>query len=75
MAKKSIVDRLGGFRKEYDGSQDYDFIFRCVELAKKVGHVSKVLYHWRMHGGSVAGDPTSKNVCVRCGQESNSITL
>ena len=35
VAKKSIVDRLGGFRKEYDGSQDYDFIFRCVELAKK----------------------------------------
>ena len=30
VAKKSIVDRLGGFRKEYDGSQDYDFIFRCV---------------------------------------------
>lgn len=69
VAKKSIIDRLGGFRKEYDGSQDYDFIFRCVELAKKVGHVSKVLYHWRMHGGSVAGDPTSKMYAYDAGKK------
>lgn len=69
VAKKSIVNRLGGFRKEYDGSQDYDFIFRCVELAKKVGHVSKVLYHWRMHGGSVAGDPTSKMYAYDAGKK------
>ena len=69
VAKKSIVDRLGGFRKEYDGSQYYDFIFRCVELAKKVGHVSKVLYHWRMHGGSVAGDPTSKMYAYDAGKK------
>lgn len=69
VAKKSIVDRLGGFRKEYDGSQDYDFIFRCVEFAKKVGHVSKVLYHWRMHGGSVAGDPTSKMYAYDAGKK------
>ena len=69
VAKKSIVDRSGGFRKEYDGSQDYDFIFRCVELAKKVGHVSKVLYHWRMHGGSVAGDPTSKMYAYDAGKK------
>lgn len=69
VAKKSIVDRLEGFRKEYDGSQDYDFIFRCVELAKKVGHVSKVLYHWRMHGGSVAGDPTSKIYAYDAGKK------
>lgn len=69
VAKKSIVDRLGGFRKEYDGSQDYDFIFRCVELAKKVGHVSKVLYHWRVHGGSVAGDPTSKMYAYDAGKK------
>ena len=69
VAKKSIVDRLEGFRKEYDGSQDYDFIFRCVELAKKVGHVSKVLYHWRIHGGSVAGDPTSKMYAYDAGKK------
>ena len=69
VAKKSIVDRLGGFRKEYDGSQYYDFIFRCVKKEKKVGHVSKVLYHWRMHGGSVAGDPTSKMYAYDAGKK------
>ena len=26
--------RTGGFRQEYDGAQDYDFIFRCAESAE-----------------------------------------
>ena len=44
-----IVRRVGGMRSEYDGSQDHDFIFRCVEQANSVHHVPKILYHWRMH--------------------------
>lgn len=69
LAEKTIVDQVGGFREEYDGSQDYDFIFRCIELAKKVGHISKVLYHWRMHSSSVAGDPSSKMYAYDAGKK------
>ena len=25
------MEEVGGFRREFDGAQDYDFIFRCVE--------------------------------------------
>ena len=32
VVKKSLVEKAGGFRKEFDGAQDYDFIFRCSEL-------------------------------------------
>ncbi len=28
-----LAARTGGFRQEFDGAQDYDFIFRCVEAA------------------------------------------
>ena len=35
--RKSIVDKLGGFRKKYDGSQDYDMILRLTEKAKRIG--------------------------------------
>jgi len=35
--KRELLDRVGGFREEYDGAQDYDFFFRCTEEAMK-GH-------------------------------------
>lgn len=66
--KKEIVDRVGGFRKEFDGAQDYDFILRCTETAKKVGHVPRVLYHWRVHSSSTADNPMSKRYAYDAGQ-------
>ena len=58
--KRSLMDRLGGFRKEFDGSQDYDIIFRAVEQANKIVHIPKILYHWRMNMDSVTINPDSK---------------
>ena len=58
--KKSLVDKIGGFRKEFDGAQDHDFILRCVEQANEVYHIPKILYHWRSHLNSTAGNPESK---------------
>ena len=68
VARKSIVDQVGGFRKEYDGSQDYDFIVRCIEQSKHVEHVPKVLYHWRCHPGSTAANQESKMYCYEAGK-------
>lgn len=68
VARKSIVDDIQGFRSEFDGSQDYDFIFRCVEHAEKIKHIPKILYHWRIHGNSVAGDPASKMYAYEAGK-------
>ena len=69
MARKSIVDAIGGFRSEFDGAQDYDFIFRCTERADKIKHIPKILYHWRIHGNSVAGDPSSKMYAYEAGKK------
>ncbi len=66
--KKEIIDKVGGFRKEFDGAQDYDFILRCTETAKKVGHVPRVLYHWRVHSSSTADNPMSKRYAYDAGQ-------
>lgn len=52
--RKSIVDRLGGFRREFDFSQDYDLALRVTETTNRIQHISKVLYHWRAVGGSAA---------------------
>lgn len=45
--RKSIVDKIGGFRKGYEDSQDYDFVLRFTENTEKIFHISKILYHWR----------------------------
>lgn len=54
------MDRLGGFRKEFDGSQDYDLIFRAVEQANRIIHIPKILYHWRINVDSVASSASAK---------------
>lgn len=66
--KRSLVQQTGGMREEFDGAQDYDFILRCVELAKKVGHVPKILYHWRVHSNSTSDNPLSKTYAYEAGQ-------
>lgn len=68
VVKRDIITEVGGFRSEYDGSQDYDLILRCIEKVKKVGHVSKPLYHWRMCEGSTADNPKSKMYCYDAGK-------
>lgn len=68
VVRRSIVERVGGFRREYDGAQDYDFIFRCVENARKVAHVPEIVYHWRTHKASTADNPASKMYAFDAGK-------
>ena len=68
VVRKSIVEKAGGFRKEFDGAQDYDFIFRCTENAREVLHVPEILYHWRTHKASTADNPASKMYAFEAGK-------
>lgn len=60
VTRRSLALELGGFRPEFDGSQDYDFILRVSERARRIVHIPRVLYHWRVHERSVAGSETAK---------------
>ena len=31
--RKDLLEKVGGFREEFDGAQDHDFFFRCLEEA------------------------------------------
>jgi len=53
--RTSLVRQVGSFRAGYDGSQDHDLILRVTEQARRVEHISEVLYHWRVVPGSEAG--------------------
>ncbi len=58
--KKELFDAVGGFRTEYNGSQDYDLILRMTARTNKIEHVSKILYSWRDIPSSTAANPESK---------------
>lgn len=68
VVRRSIVQKVGGFCQEFDGAQDHDFIFRCIETAEKVGHIPEVLYHWRTHKASTADNPASKMYAFDAGK-------
>ena len=58
--KKELMDKLGGFNSEFDGSQDYDLILRATEQAKHIVHIPKILYNWRISSTSVASGAAAK---------------
>ncbi|MHC1685685.1 MAG: glycosyltransferase family 2 protein [Clostridiaceae bacterium] len=58
--KKDLLDKVGGFREGFNGSQDYDLFLRITEQAKNIVHIPKILYHWRVHRNSTAGNAASK---------------
>ena len=68
VVRRILISKVGGFRKEFDGAQDYDFIFRCIEAADKIAHVHKVLYHWRTHEKSTSDNPDSKLYAFHAGK-------
>lgn len=69
LARRSIVEKTGGFRQEFNGAQDYDFIFRCIDDAKEVYHIPEILYHWRTHQASTADNPASKMYAFEAGKK------
>lgn len=58
--RKSLLEKLGGLRVGFEGSQDYDLVLRVMEVTGNIGHVPKILYHWRMRKESTANALTAK---------------
>lgn len=65
--ERDLVERVGRFRPETDGAQDYDLVLRCVAAGARVAHVPKVLYHWRQHSGSTAASADAKPYAHQAG--------
>jgi glycosyltransferase involved in cell wall biosynthesis len=60
--RRALALEAGGFRREFDLSQDYDFALRATERARWIHHLPHVLYHWREHpaSGSTGGKPGAR---------------
>ncbi len=88
VVKGEVAHAVGGFDREYDGAQDYDFILKCCEYAVQknirhivaggesgIKHIPRVLYHWRVSGKSVAADVHSKEYAKEAGKRAVSAHL
>ena len=68
VCRKSVIDKIGGFRKGFDGAQDHELLLRILEGTDTAHHIPKVLYHWREHPGSVAASPDAKPYAWEAGR-------
>ena len=60
IARRSIVEQVGGLRPERDGAQDHDLVLRLTELTQAVHHIPEVLYTWRQAPTSTAMTAAAK---------------
>lgn len=61
---KKLLEGEELYRSEFDGSQDHDMILRLTDKAKHIVHVPRLLYYWRSHAGSTAGNIQAKEYAI-----------
>ena len=64
VARRTLVERIGGFRSAFDGSQDYDLILRLSEQTERIAHIPEPLYTWRAVPGSAAAVADAKPYAI-----------
>lgn len=52
--RSDLLQNVGPFCPDCDGSQDYDLVLRATQQASRIEHISKILYHWRAGVASTA---------------------
>ena len=71
--RRSTVMQLGGFRPEYDGSQDWDLALRFLEVIdndlRKCIRIPKLTYHWRTLATSTATAVETKDYALIAGRK------
>ncbi len=68
VVKRELIDKVGKLNSEFNGAQDFDFVLRATKEAKEVVHISKILYHWRVHKSSTANVADAKPYAYEAGK-------
>ncbi|MGH2711245.1 MAG: glycosyltransferase family 2 protein, partial [Actinomycetota bacterium] len=73
--RAEVLRGVGGFRSEYDGSQDYDLVLRVTESTDNIAHIPLPLYSWRKVPGSAAASLDFKDYAYAAGKKALEATL
>ena len=63
-----MLQKVGGFRSEFDGAQDYDLFLRITDRSTRIDHIPRVLYHWRRSPASTADNIRRKPGSLETGR-------
>ena len=67
--RRNLFLEIGGFRSQFDGSQDYDLMLRLSEKANRIFHIPKILYSWRECEHSTAFSADAKPYAHEAGKK------
>ncbi len=67
VVRKTLINKIGLLNSKFNGAQDFDFVLRITENTNKIVHISKILYHWRVHKSSTANVADSKPYAYEAG--------
>ena len=63
--ERQLAIDAGGFRSEFDISQDHDLLLRLSRRTQSIVHIPRVLYHWRTSIDSMARASTLEDRAFR----------
>lgn len=68
--RREVLRETGPLNPELDGAQDWDLLLRVTERLRpdQIGHIHRILYHWRSAEGSTAwheGEKDTRKISVR----------
>ena len=66
--RRDLINTIGPFCPECDGSQDYELVLRATARASRIEHIPKVLYHWRAGAASTATSLEYKEYALKAAQ-------
>jgi len=68
--QRQLLLALAGCREGLEGAQDYDLALRAIETLEpgQIGHIPRILYHWRKSAGSTSQDVMAKPFAVTAGE-------
>ncbi len=60
--RRELIEQVGGMREGFEGAQDYDLALRCIARVEngQIGHIPRILYHWRAIPESTASGADAK---------------
>ncbi|HVJ27667.1 MAG TPA: glycosyltransferase, partial [Vicinamibacterales bacterium] len=68
VVRRSLLEEIGGFRRGYEGAQDYDLVLRLMERTRSIHHIPRILYHWRKLPESTASAGLAKPWAMDAGR-------
>ncbi|MBM9501990.1 glycosyltransferase [Leptospira sp. 201903071] len=67
VVSRILIEKMGGIRDGYDGSQDHEFALRASRSTDRIRRLPYFLYIWRLHGESFSRKKAE--VCERSSQK------